>query len=78
MLRVCQSVNQRQCKNCVDRGIQLTFKGEGYEIFKKIFQPSKISLPLHRFIKKFLKNIPAPYRFHSPQESTGESVNSFG
>ena len=27
--------------------------------------PSKITLPLHRFIKKFLKNIPAPCKFHS-------------
>ena len=26
-----------------------------YKIFKKILTPSKITLPLHRFIKKFLK-----------------------
>ena len=30
-----------------------------YRIFQKILTPSKITLPLHRFIKKFLKNIPA-------------------
>ena len=40
------------------------------EFFKKILMLSKITLPLHRFIKKFLKNIPAPYKFHSQSPST--------
>ena len=43
MLGVCQSVDQRWCKNCVDSGIQLTFKGggRGHEIFEKYLNPQK-------------------------------------
>ena len=42
VLEVCQSVDQQWCKNCVDRGIQLTFKGgRGYEIFEKDLNPPK-------------------------------------
>ena len=39
--------------------------GGGYGIFEKLFSLSKITLPLHRFIKEFQKKTPAPYKFHS-------------
>ena len=35
-------------------------RGGGYGIFEKIFPPSKFTLPLHKFITEFQKNIPAP------------------
>ena len=43
------------CKTQVLKG---TTQGR-YRIFKKILTPSKITLPLHRFIKKFFKTFQA-------------------
>ena len=39
--------------------------------FSKIFQPPKLHSLYIGLLKNFRKNIPAPSKFHSPQESTG-------
>ena len=42
--------------------------------------PSKITLPLHRFIKKLFENIPGPWKFYSqpppPPPPTPSEVSS--
>ena len=64
---VCESLDQQWCKNCIDKGIQLTFKGErGMKVFKKYFNPPKSLSLWIGLLRNFWKNIPAPYKFHSP------------
>ena len=71
VLGVCQAVEQLRCRaKTALTGDPVdfqggTFNGEGgIKFFQKIFQPSKISLPLHKEI--YQKNIPALYKFHTP------------
>ena len=63
-----QTLNHKKVRNFFSYGCtstpfirlrthQLILGGGGYGIFSKIFPPSKITLLLHRFIKKFQKKI---------------------
>ena len=60
-------MNYETAPRDINRGIQLTFKEGGrYEIFEKYFRPPKSLSLCISLLRNFGKNIPAPYKFHSP------------